>query len=202
MTAFVALKTAAADPYTDAIRDVGKLLVEAASWANGDDDIGANFKSLKVHLSCWSGKAEHMTALLKAFPQNLYFGFDGTVTFSKAVHVHECAFDVPLSRILLETGSPSTIPAVVAKSLGRNAFCHSGHIPYIAESIAKYSSRNAARSDTNGKTVGSELSSAMATATSATMTKDITAEVVARCATANIVTLYGQQLRNKMFFHE
>ena len=75
-------------------------------------------------------------SLLQSFPNNVWFGFDSTVTFAKASHVHECAFDVPLDSILLETGSNS-IPSVVTKSMGRHAFSSSALVPFIAQAIAE-----------------------------------------------------------------
>jgi Tat protein secretion system quality control protein TatD with DNase activity len=99
----------------------------------------------KVHLSSWSGKAEDMISLLNNnnFADNVWFGFDSTVTFAKASHIHECAFDVPLDRILLETGA-NTIPSVVTKAMGREAFSSSGLVPFIAQAIADIKKTDAA----------------------------------------------------------
>mmetsp|Transcript_29982 Transcript_29982/g.82296 ORF Transcript_29982/g.82296 Transcript_29982/m.82296 type:complete len:123 (-) Transcript_29982:21-389(-) len=76
-----------------------------------------------------------MLTLLQTFPNNLYFGLDGTVTFSKATELHECAFDLPLDKLLLETGR--VIPSQVAKVLGRDAFYHSGSLSFTADAVAK-----------------------------------------------------------------
>jgi len=97
------------DPYSEVIREVCKILLEATTLD----------QNLKVHFSCWSGTSEHMSLLLQTFPDNIWFGFDSTVTFGKATYLHECAFDLPLSKLLLESGSPRTIPSEVAKSWGR-----------------------------------------------------------------------------------
>lgn len=119
------------NPYCDVMSDLKDVLVESTT----------QFPSLKVHLSCWSGGADHMNSLLQSFPENLWVGFDASVSFAKATHIHECAFDVSLSRVLLETGAKNTtIPTVIARSMGREAFSHSGLIPYVAEALAGYKS--------------------------------------------------------------
>ena len=64
---------------------------------------------------------------------------------------------------MLDSGT--TIPATVANMLGRDAFCHSGLIPYIAEAVARYKP--------------DALDS-------------ITAETVARHASSNTMALYPQ----------
>ena len=94
------------------------------------------YASLKVHLCSWSGQAADMMALLLRFPDRVWIGMDGAVSFSKATQAHECVFDVPLNSLLLETGSG--IPASVASALGRQAFPHSGLIPYVAAAVAKH----------------------------------------------------------------
>jgi Tat protein secretion system quality control protein TatD with DNase activity len=91
--------------------------------------------TVKVHLSCWSGTGDDMCQLLLQYPDNVYIGLDGTVTFSKAAAAHACAFDVPLDKLLLETGT--NIPSQVAAAVGRDAFPHSGWIPYTAAAVAQ-----------------------------------------------------------------
>jgi len=193
------------DPYLLAIRDLGKLLLDAGTTAapfndNNDNNNSSESESepeflsnkLKVHLSCWNGKSDHMMAFVKAFPYNLYVGFDATVTFSKAKHLHECAFDIPLSNILLETGQPSRIPSIVANKISsKDAFCHSGYIPYIADSIANYNS------PTNNFIIPAEedhdknVSIAASELLPVTTTTTVTAEMVARAASTNTKSLYG-----------
>jgi hypothetical protein len=94
--------------------------------------------TLKVHVCSWTGRADDMMGLLKDFPTRVWIGIDGLVSFAKATIAHECAFDVPLDRLLLETGSNNNIPTPVAIALGRQAFSHSGLIPYVAAAVAKY----------------------------------------------------------------
>ena len=90
---------------------------------------------LQVHLSCWSGTSATMLKLLKAFPDTVYIGMNPAVGFAKASAAHECAFDVPLNRLLLETDN--VIPAPVTKAMGRKAFSHSGLVSYCATAVAE-----------------------------------------------------------------
>jgi Tat protein secretion system quality control protein TatD with DNase activity len=113
-------------PYAQVLLDLQTQLIEMTS----------TYPNLQIHLSCWSGRADHMISLLKAFPNNLFIGIDGSVSFSKTTQLHECAFDLELPKLVLE--SSTTIPAVVANALGRDAFFHSATIPYIAQAVAHY----------------------------------------------------------------
>lgn len=131
---------------------------EAAAYREVMEHLGAilseiltMYPSLKVHLSCWSGEPDDMSKMLQTFPKNIWIGMDASVTFAKVVRAHECAFDVPLHKLLLETGMPTTIPAVIAKSKGRGAFNHSGLIPYTAQAIALEKSK---ASDVSPEEVG------------------------------------------------
>jgi hypothetical protein len=93
---------------------------------------------LKIQLGCWQGKCSHMLLLLKAFPDTLFIGMNASVGFAKSTRAHECAFEVPLNRLILETDAPHATPAPVAAALGRAAFCHSGLIPFVAAAIAEH----------------------------------------------------------------
>jgi hypothetical protein len=171
--------TPAVDGYSKAIIDLGTVLLETpAPW--------------KVHLSSWNGKAEHLVALVGAFSssqesssqeqRNLYFGFDGSVGFSKASHLHESAFEAPLDQIVLESGGPGILPPVVARCCGKNAFCHSGHLPFIAQELARHAGRNprnTMNSNTDIDTSAEQLP------------REITALGVARLASATTKALYG-----------
>lgn len=97
----------------------------------------ALYPDLLIHIVGWCGKAVHLMGLLQAFPHNLSaVGFDGTVSFKSRSDLHECAFDVPLDRLLLETST--IIPSQVNHRLGRSAFFHSGWWPFVAESVAHH----------------------------------------------------------------
>lgn len=124
--------------------DPEQVTVVGTDYAKVLLDLQANLTStitkypnLKIHLVGWSGRASHMMAMLQAFPNNiLALGLDGAVTFSKAAHLHECAFEVPLDRLVLET--TNIIPSNVANTMGRYAFSQSGWWPFLAESVADY----------------------------------------------------------------
>ena len=119
------------------MKDLAKVLL--AVIPEGDEDNEErdvpSAPPLQIHLSCWSGKSETMMKLLTAFPDTLYIGMNPTVGFAKAAVAHECAFDVPLNRLLLETDN--VIPAPVAKSMGRKAFSHSALVSYCALAVAE-----------------------------------------------------------------
>ncbi len=120
--------------YTKVVKDLTDIL---------STNVAKKYPMLKIHVSSWTGTAEDMLSLLQTFPENVWFGLDSTVTFAKACRVQECAFDVPLHRILLETGANS-IPSIVTKSMGRHAFSSSALIPFIAQAIAEIKKVDAA----------------------------------------------------------
>jgi TatD DNase family protein len=61
--------------------------------------------------------------------------FDGALTFTKAHTLHELAFDVPLDRLLLASGSPRNLPTQAHG--GRRTVCHPGHITFTVERLAE-----------------------------------------------------------------
>jgi len=112
-------------PYAKALLDFQSIL----------NDTVQTYPNLQIHLSSWSGRADHMISLLNAFPTtNIFIGLDGHVSFSKATHLHECAFDVPLKNLLLETSQ--VIPSKIANTMGRDAFFCSSWLPFVAEAVA------------------------------------------------------------------
>ena len=113
------------DPYLEAMK---ALVQQLLTCANND---------LALHLSSWCGHCDAMMKLLQAFP-SMMIGMHGGVSFTKATALHACAYDVPLDRLLLETGLPQYIPAQVSKRLGREAINHSGLLPFVAEAIATH----------------------------------------------------------------
>ena len=119
-----------------ALKDLAKILVAMTPENTSHLQNEHAPPPLQVHLSCWNGTTETMMKLLNAFPDSLYIGMNSSVGFAKASSVAlECAFDVPLNRLLLETDN--VIPAPVAKSMGRKAFSHSGLIPFIALAVSE-----------------------------------------------------------------
>ena len=120
-----------AEAHTLVMKDLAKVLVEMTPESESTN-------SLKIHLVCWNGTSENLMKILKAFPDTVYVGMNAAVGFAKATVAHECAFDVPLDRLLLETDAPNTIPATVVAGMGRKAYCHSGHVPIVAVAIAEH----------------------------------------------------------------
>ena len=118
--------------YTAAMQDLAKMLMEMEESKT----------PLRVHLVCWTGKAEQMVKLLQAFPDTLFVGFNGTVGYSKAALIHESAFDVPLNRLILESDAPLAIPAAINEANSAISFCHPGLIPYVAAAIAEQKKRH------------------------------------------------------------
>ena len=109
------------DPYIDAVRAFARCAI--------------GYSNLSIHLSNWSGSSDTMKKLLDALP-GLMIGMNGRVSFTKSVLLHACAYDLPLERLLLESGAPSCLPSGVAKLLGKNGINHSGLIPFVAQAIA------------------------------------------------------------------
>ena len=127
---------ASLDPEKDGVAgtDYAKVLLDAQSQLTAATNLYPDFA---IHIVGWCGKAAHMIALLQAFPQNIRaVGLDGTVGFAKATDLHECAFDVPLDRLVLETST--TIPIQVNNRMGRDEFFHSGWWPFVAQSVADH----------------------------------------------------------------
>ncbi len=117
-------------PDVQVVRDVVKVLLDETPPATDG-------RRLRVHLSCWRGKADHALKLLGAFPTSLWIGLDASVGFAKASeHRKNCAFEIPLGRLLLETGS--AVPAPVAAALGKGAFCHPSMVPFVAAAVARH----------------------------------------------------------------
>lgn len=97
----------------------------------------SNHPNLRIHIVGWSGRSSHMLAMIQAFPTNLVaVGLDASVSFSKAEYLHDCAFELLLDRLILETSN--IIPSNVANMMGRRAFPQSGWWPFVAESVSKY----------------------------------------------------------------
>jgi Tat protein secretion system quality control protein TatD with DNase activity len=119
-------KDTSEDPYQMVMEDLNVILEEASK----------SHPDLKVHLSCWNGTEEDMVQLLQQYKSNLWIGLDATATFSKAAYkqAHDCAYEVPLNRILIETGT--VIPSSIAKHYTKEAFVQAGWMPFIAASVA------------------------------------------------------------------
>lgn len=80
-------------------------------------------------MHCFSGSVEMMREVLKL---GMSISLGGTVTFKNARHSVECAKEVPLDKLLLETDAPymSPVPLRGKRNDSRN-------IVYVAEKIAQ-----------------------------------------------------------------
>eukprot|EP01116_Phalansterium_solitarium_P009116 TRINITY_DN23144_c0_g1_i1.p1 TRINITY_DN23144_c0_g1~~TRINITY_DN23144_c0_g1_i1.p1 ORF type:complete len:307 (-),score=51.49 TRINITY_DN23144_c0_g1_i1:68-955(-) len=84
-----------------------------------------------VHMHCFSGSTEFLSALLASFP-NMYIGFTGAITFKNAELNRQRAASVPLNRLLLETDGPYMAPVP-----HRGKPATPGMIPLVAAEVAK-----------------------------------------------------------------
>ena len=110
------------------VKDLVSLLLDISAP-------GTSTPPLHIHLSKWCGKCDHVMKLLQAFPTTLYVGLDASVGYAKASrHKKECAFDIPLDRLVLDTGL--AIPSTVNECLGDKAFNHGSLVPFVAGAIA------------------------------------------------------------------
>ncbi|KAG7369624.1 zinc knuckle domain containing protein [Nitzschia inconspicua] len=158
----------AATPYTNVLLDLQQVLFDCLQ----------EYPTLKVHLSSWSGSASHMMAFLGAFP-TLVIGLDSSVTFHKATHLHECAFELDFSnsgscRVVLETDN--SIPSSVANCMGRDAFSQPGWIPFIAMDVAKHNRLQVEQADEN--TVVDEMEKRSGAAVEIAKQTSLTAEAL------------------------
>ena len=95
----------------------------------------------KLHVHCYTDTLEFAQTLISEF-DNLYIGFSGVITFKNARKLRNVVNELPIERILAETGfkvvdflrldGPFMTPVPC-----RGTPAHPGHIPYIIESIAK-----------------------------------------------------------------
>ena len=70
--------------------------------------------------------------MLREFAKlDLYFGFDGPITYKNAVNPKECVKEAPLDRLLVETDSPYLAPVPRRGSQNEPSY-----IPYIFEQMA------------------------------------------------------------------
>ena len=80
-------------------------------------------------LHCYSGSVEMMRQFVGL---DMYFGFDGPITYKNAVVPKECVKAAPLDRLLVETDSPYLAP-VPMRGKGNEPT----YIPYIFSQIAQ-----------------------------------------------------------------
>lgn len=61
-------------------------------------------KDWKIHAHCFTDTAEFAKKLMDYFP-NLFIGFTGVITFKNAEAILKVVKEVPMERLLLETGT-------------------------------------------------------------------------------------------------
>merc|ERR1712194_510771 len=91
---------------------------------------------LPILLSCFHGRPKFAATMLRFFP-NLVVAFSGLLTFKKLQDkLGETAFDVPMSRFVLESLGPRFPPAGLGGPGGRGGFSHPAHIDCVAAELA------------------------------------------------------------------
>ena len=112
------------------------------------NDLKVTQKCPKGVMHCWGGTLSEMQKFLDL---GFYISFSGTVTFAKAIEIHQCAKEVPEDRLLVETDSPFLSPAPFRGKRNEPAFVEKV-AARIAEirgepltSIAEITTRNARR---------------------------------------------------------
>ncbi len=88
----------------------------------------ANRPTAGAVLHCYSGSVEMLREFAKL---DLYFGFDGPITYKNSVNPKACVQEAPLNRLLVETDSPYLAP--VPK---RGQTNEPSYIPYIFDQVA------------------------------------------------------------------
>ncbi|PRP88267.1 hypothetical protein PROFUN_03376 [Planoprotostelium fungivorum] len=84
-----------------------------------------------LHVHCFTDSPQFARDLIAEF-DNLFIGFTGVITFKNSTDLRKVVEVVPLDRLLLETDGPFMAPIP-----HRGKVCHPGHVPFIADQIAK-----------------------------------------------------------------
>lgn len=94
----------------------------------------ADIQGRNIHVHCFTGSPGFCEQMLELGNKgaNIFIGFTGIITFKNAQNVRDAAAIVPTSQMLLETDSPYMAPIPY-----RGKPCHSGYIPYIAQTLAQ-----------------------------------------------------------------
>ena len=104
-------------------RDAAKEMIEIFSKLSKD---GCCPKGV---MHCWSGNVKDMREFLKL---GFYISFSGNVTFKNAIDIHQCAIEVPQSRLLVETDSPFLSPVPYRGKRNEPSF-----VKYVVEKISE-----------------------------------------------------------------
>lgn len=88
-----------------------------------------------IHRHCFTGDWREAQEWLQAFP-NLYLGLTPLVTFKSVSDqpITEAARNIPLDRLLLETGSPHFLPSKEARRL---KYSHPGMVIHVATCLSR-----------------------------------------------------------------
>ncbi len=78
----------------------------ASTW-----DVIQHFKDLNIYFHCRGYGPEELQFLVKELPQ-VWFWFDGNITYPKAENLRQSLYVCPVDRILLETDAPYLTPQV------------------------------------------------------------------------------------------
>jgi len=102
-------------------------------------------RDFPMHRHCFNGNWKSAQRWLSMYPASK-IGLTALVTFPKALHIHEVARRVPLSRLLLETdapyfapcASPASLPKLVMMESPVNKvdFAQPGHVLQVAAAVA------------------------------------------------------------------
>mmetsp|Transcript_48190 Transcript_48190/g.92120 ORF Transcript_48190/g.92120 Transcript_48190/m.92120 type:complete len:428 (+) Transcript_48190:148-1431(+) len=92
----------------------------------------------KIHLASYTGDNDFLVLqIMRQYP-NMYVGFDGRVTFSKAEHLRRLMFEIPLERLILQTSSPEYVPSTLpVAAANKDASSHPGMLPAIAKKLVE-----------------------------------------------------------------
>ena len=79
-----------------------------------------NYKDLKIYFHCWGYGPEEIDYAKKQY-KNIWFWFDGNITYKKAGDLRESIKQCDLDQILLETDAPYLTPQIIRKEMNQPA---------------------------------------------------------------------------------
>lgn len=94
-------------------------------------DVVQQYPDLTFYFHCWWYSAQELL-LICSQRDNVYFGFDGNITYPKANTLRWSLLACPLDRILLETDAPYLAPQVIRWQVNEPA-----NIPMIYDYVTK-----------------------------------------------------------------
>lgn len=120
--------------FVDQIKLAKKLnlpvIIHARDSLNDVYEIIKNYPEQKFLLHSWGTKWEDTQKFLSL--KNIWFGFNGVITFSSTKYLTEMLQKIPLDRILLETDSPFLTPEPFRKEK---------NVPYNVKLVYQYFSK-------------------------------------------------------------